>query len=343
MICGNIGRGYQHAGLPHQSQLRQRGCTRTAYYQIRSCHHTGHIVDIRTDVIAVAAAACGTQGIQTCHHGVVAFSACRVNQIEVTVGIGIRNKVCHNFVHAGSTQRTPNGNNQLFLGVNAQLCLSSLLAVCTEVPAHRSAGNLHGSALFISSLAFLKANHHHIHTARQHLGGQTGNGIGFMEYSGNAHHLRCLQHREAYIAPCTDYHIRLKLTDQLFGNAQTLYNVHSSLHIVLNARRTEAALNIGDFNQLNGVPCSGHQIFFHLALCANEQKFTFGHQFLQTSRNRNGRIDMTCGAAASKHKSHSLILSLFSCFPWGCMVSISREMLSMMPISPSSIHKAVPP
>ena len=97
-------------------------------------------------------------------------------------------------------------------------------------------------------------------------------------------------------------------------------------------------LKIGDGQRPQLKPLSGHQLRLHAVVGADKENIAVGTALPQELGDGNGRIDMAAGAAAGKDHIHG-VASRTCCR----LRFVLREILRMMPISPSCIIRAVPP
>ena len=146
------------------------------------------------------------------------------------------------------------------------------------------------------------------------------------------------QHGEAGIAAGAENHVGLELVDDFIGPPQGPPDGPDGPEIVGNALGRQLPLKIGDGQRPQIKPLPGHQLRLHAVVSADKENVAVGTALPQELGDGNGRIDMAAGAAAGKDDIHG-VASRTCCR----LRLVLREILRMMPISPSCIIKAVPP
>ena len=212
-------------------------------------------------------------------------------------------KLGHELIHMLCAQ-TSKGRQHHRLVPQPQLLPGSLFVTVQEPLLDRHSNNFYLLGMVVVFYAFLKGHQHPAGPIGNHLGGDTGHGVGLVDAGGNAHLAAGIQGREAGIAAGADDHIGLKLPKNLLTGTNGLQNAVDCVDILFQACQALFAAQAGTRKGPQLVARLGHQLFFHMTNGADKQHLAVRIAPPHFIGDGNGRIDMSGGTAAGKDKIH---------------------------------------
>ena len=208
VIVGDIGRRHNQGRNSQRRQLTDGGGARPADHQVRSPHHRCHIINILPQLQRRMSSQVHALFLQKSTHHRIAAAACTVNVMKRLLCCLQGQEIRHLTVHAGSSQRAPEGHNQRPLILQPQPSPGLLLGHGKEIFPHRRTRDQHPVGMMIMLPAGFKSHQDTISIGLQHPGGQARRHIGLMYRRGNPC-LGCRLHNgKAGVSAGTHHHIR---------------------------------------------------------------------------------------------------------------------------------------
>ena len=300
VVIGHVGGGHQDGRLGDGGQLRDGGGPRPTDHQVGGSHHQGHVVDILPHLHPGGAVQLDAPALQLAGEpGVVPPRPVDVVEGPAVGALGL-DEVGSIAVHHLGPQAAPVGQQHRPLVGDPQGQAGLLPGVVEKVPAHRGAGDHHPFRVGIVSAGVLKAHQHPVHHTGKQLGGQAGHGVGLVNGGGDAPPGRLPHHGVGGVAPGAHHQVGLEIPDDLRRLTPGSGHGHHRDKIMLDVLPAEGPVDGVDIHGPELVALLGHQIPLHAVVGTGEEDVAAGVVELKQTGQRDGRIDVSGGAAAGK-------------------------------------------